>query len=109
MSKNRIEREIEMVRRALETREPEIKPGYYRLDEDTMTKQEKRLVKGALDSYLNVVERSKKAQNVKLVGELDWSKITLTDDEITLHKAFNIIFQKHAVSPKEYSARHPIH
>jgi len=109
MSKRRIEREIEIVRRALGPIEPKIKPNYYRLDYDTMTEQEKFIVKGAMEAQDEVWERAKKEQNVNSIAHLNMNKIQLTTDEVTLFKAFDILFQRHAISPNEYSARHPIH
>ncbi|MCK4481682.1 hypothetical protein KAU55_00535 [Candidatus Bathyarchaeota archaeon] len=91
--------------------EPELerKPGYYRLDYGTMTQPEKDTVKEALEQNEQISLEAMKEQKVTRRFDVDYSNVKITQDQHSLLVMADAVFQKHAVSPKEYSRRYPIH
>jgi len=108
VSAKALRKEIEIIERALNTA-PKVKPSYYRLDYGTMTDKERFIVEGAKEAHEEIWKRAMKEQNVTRRFNVDWSKAECTEDEAALMDAFNVIFQRHAVSRVEYSRRYPIH
>lgn len=103
---SKLKSDIEIVQRALSTESLEPKTC---LDYDAMTEQEKLIVKGATDLCRAAMRRGVKEQNVATIGDVDMSKVYVSEEDQPIIDAYSIIFQKYGVTPKEYSRRYPIH
>lgn len=106
MSASKLRRDIEIVQKALNVDPKEPKT---RLDMEAMTDKERFIVKGAMGVTREAMRRAMKEQKVKTLGDVDISKLLVSDEDEPIIEAFQIIWRRHAVTDREYNRRHPIH